>query len=778
MNFKNVLLTLSLLVLSLPLFSKIIYLKYDPACMDRYEYRLNNNMKGGGIIAYSVYGAGAEKLMLEIGVESIKRVKRLPRGTKSCNKFDVDLSVSRAINSGKDKIYIVRQAGDHYIISLVHLSTFFKETDKEFQLEGHKFNMLYAKQKGASMESNLADRDSPTKIFFVSVENQACTHIYRVKKIPQEASKPYSDLAFVSGIGLTEEKTGLTPEEADNNALRLVKINNIPLKTYIEKKCEDNSLHKRPITQPQKDEELAEKQALKPSTTSKPKEMKDEGEAEKPVSYELVYPISDDKIATEHLPAGSEIIYPYSKAKNTIATFRPKGQPCTQESYPGVHIVAIDQTLYSISRRYGVTVDQLRSWNQLNAEDRIDPCQRLYVLPPEAVEANSGGVFPFAFRKPSNTVNHTTSTSSAEIVFKNTSSGKGESSPDEVGSNRNIIPYNNVDAINDIYAKAANKTEILYPKSGVATASGKHENSDVDCNKIAYPGIHIVKKNETLYSIAKNYGLSVEQLMTWNKLDQKEPIKPCMSIYLQTPNRAIAEDKVVEKGRGYTIPASEINIGYTNVSPSGIERTITNISKGAKNRATVDKMWNSGIEYHIVQKGETLAGLAKTYGFTIERFKDINQLGEKNIIYIGQVLRTGNCLCPAGSPPPGSTQATLPVNPAGSAATTYPGNTVLVPDNSEVFSEKGRENVRKNEGMTEFMPVPTPYNYEAESAIIHAKSNPAVSLRNGRKVHTVRENETLAFIANQYNIPLEILRKLNNMEKGEIVIPHQTIYIE
>jgi len=43
------------------------------------------------------------------------------------------------------------------------------------------------------------------------------------------------------------------------------------------------------------------------------------------------------------------------------------------------------------------------------------------------------------------------------------------------------------------------------------------------------------------------------------------------------------------------------------------------------------------------------------------------------------------------------------------------------------------------------------------------RGDSTISYRNGRKVHTVQENETMAMIASKYNIPIESLRALNKM---------------
>ena len=46
------------------------------------------------------------------------------------------------------------------------------------------------------------------------------------------------------------------------------------------------------------------------------------------------------------------------------------------------HEVSVGETLYSISRRYGLTVDQLRKYNDIGPQDAIRPGQKLKLSPP------------------------------------------------------------------------------------------------------------------------------------------------------------------------------------------------------------------------------------------------------------------------------------------------------------------------------------------------------------------------------------------------------------
>ncbi len=62
----------------------------------------------------------------------------------------------------------------------------------------------------------------------------------------------------------------------------------------------------------------------------------------------------------------------------------PKQVPAAKkETKAKMHTVKQGDTLYRISRRYNLSLDQLRGYNKLGAKAAIYPGQQLYVTPPE-----------------------------------------------------------------------------------------------------------------------------------------------------------------------------------------------------------------------------------------------------------------------------------------------------------------------------------------------------------------------------------------------------------
>jgi LysM repeat protein len=106
-------------------------------------------------------------------------------------------------------------------------------------------------------------------------------------------------------------------------------------------------------------------------------------------------------------------------------------------------------------------------------------------------------------------------------------------------------------------------------------------------------GVHVVKRGETLYSIARRYGTTAAALASANGL--------------RNPN-------LVYAGQRLTIPG-----GGGSSSRGG----------GAM---------PSGGAVHVVQRGETLYSIARRYGTTAAAVAATNGLRNQNLIYVGQRL--------------------------------------------------------------------------------------------------------------------------------------------
>ena len=115
------------------------------------------------------------------------------------------------------------------------------------------------------------------------------------------------------------------------------------------------------------------------------------------------------------------------------------------------------------------------------------------------------------------------------------------------------------------------------------------------------PITHVVQAGESLSEIARIYGTTVEAIVQANQL--------------QNAN-------VIREGQVLLIPSS------TSTTPSEEATTIPVPTPSS----------SVGQRVHVVQQGETLSEIARTYGVTAEEIAQANGIDNPNAISVGQAL--------------------------------------------------------------------------------------------------------------------------------------------
>lgn len=256
------------------------------------------------------------------------------------------------------------------------------------------------------------------------------------------------------------------------------------------------------------------------------------------------------------------------------------------------------------------------------------------------------------------------------------------------------------------------------PPAYVPPATTPVKRSNEVCSETSTYGYHVVQRHETLYRISKQYGLTVNQLRLWNGLSSNR-IYPCSKLRTVNP-KAASNNSVVLTERSATVP----NYNY-----------------------------NSSTGIHTVSKNETLYGIATRYGYTVDRLRSLNGLGDGDRIYINQELRIMACDCPA----PGESTANAPASEPIVAYVPAGDTRVVAYDN-----------------------VPREYNTIAEDRLVAKGNEENVAYTNGakRRFHVVKEDDTIFYISKKYGITVKQLRKLNDLEKDEVIVPFQRIYLD
>ena len=157
------------------------------------------------------------------------------------------------------------------------------------------------------------------------------------------------------------------------------------------------------------------------------------------------------------------------------------------------------------------------------------------------------------------------------------------------------------------------------------------------------PNTYIVKKGDSLYSIANQFGISVESLKNVNGISGNL-INIGQILNIPINNDKVPGDYVVYTVKNgdslwniankYNVSVNDI-VDYNNLGTTllqiGQQLLIPNITK-----ETPTENDETGITY-IVKSGDSLWSIAKRYNITVDELKEINNLNN-NLLSIGQEL--------------------------------------------------------------------------------------------------------------------------------------------
>jgi membrane-bound lytic murein transglycosylase D len=337
------------------------------------------------------------------------------------------------------------------------------------------------------------------------------------------------------------------------------------------------------------------------------------------------------------------------------------------------HKVRKGDSLSEISNRYGITMTELKKWNHLRG-NKAPLGRKLKIYTMEAVASNSKKI-----TKPD-----TVSVKESTAVASNAAKTFRE---EKVVSYKDVVKYHkvkrgdNLGEISDKYGVSvaevkkwnhlkgnnipAGKSLKIIKNERVVTTVRKEIKADkntetaVAANETAAPGdFYVVERGDNLFSIAKKFNISLEDLKKWNNLEDlnvdqgikltlagtDEPAK-------ETANKAEVKvtEHIVEKGenlgiiaRKYDVAVSDIkdwnNLEDNNIQLGaklvvGKKYIITSDSKNAaskkENIAANDR---NQVKLYYVKKGDSLFSIAKKYpGVSISDLKKWNGIKNESL---------------------------------------------------------------------------------------------------------------------------------------------------
>jgi LysM repeat protein len=412
-------------------------------------------------------------------------------------------------------------------------------------------------------------------------------------------------------------------------------------------------------------------------------------------------------------------------------------------SNTSTHTVKRGETLFSISKTYNVTVGQLQAFNHLKNNSVQSGQQLIIAQIATNVSANSKTdqtpkTISYKVKKGESlfTISKDFNISVEDLKVSNKLSGNGV----QVGQKLKIIQ---IPVVVTTVAKAADST----PKT------------------ISYK----VKKGESLFTIAKDNNISVDDLKAANKLTSNN-VKVGQELKITqataVANTTIAKTDLAPKTISYKVKKGEslftiakdnnttvddlkaANKLTSNSVQAGQELKITQTTAAAVNStSTKTDLAPKSITYKV-KKGESLFTIAKDNNTTVDDLKAANKL-TSNSVQAGQELKI--------------TQATA-------AANTTSAKTDIAPKTISYKVKKGESlfTIAKDNNITvddiKATNKLTSNNVQAGQEILIVQA--AIT----KKIidYKVKKGDNLSSIANSHNISVDELKDLNQLTSKKV----------
>ena len=303
----------------------------------------------------------------------------------------------------------------------------------------------------------------------------------------------------------------------------------------------------------------------------------------------------------------------------------------------GIHIVTPNETVFSISKEYGITVLDLLNWNQLKVGDQLKEGALIYVANPVGKQ----------------------SASPQSIAINRQDSDKFEA-PILIGDNNRIQDVNiqtnrdtglynakrlSPEMIETLEHRAI-KGDYVYKLSDVYKVmpqdiirwnqlKGKawlYVDDKVIIKKIEgmeqNPRIHSVRRGETLYQISGIYNAKIKDLTSWNNLED----------YTIYPG----QDLIVSS-KGFVPQQRETSVENSDANSSIIDaqETIKENKELVETLPVADteKNLDTDYQYYTVQEGDDIYQVAAKYGQTIQNLRNWNDIAYGEILIVGQKIK-------------------------------------------------------------------------------------------------------------------------------------------
>lgn len=384
-----------------------IYLKYEPnSCVKQYFYKAATNSESGletEFFDYHIQWNSQEKTVIRsfLHDEYDKTDFKLASKVKACSQMNAFKSLKP---DSKQEIYIVEETPSQYLVYKASRISIETNTSTAFKTENEDYIIALNRNEDYTPSQKMGVHPTTgTSILFGGKEKNGCHEQFGMVAMPEHACSTQVSLEYVEDIGLYIEKNA-------DGFFMLKKVDGIAANDYLKSECITKQSTPNSYNQPLSKGNTAKggdvnnnkitlvaaydgsKSNLGSGNTAK-------GGSAVPQEYnqptkkkiEIVAPFNNannSKLNGENTPkGGADIPKEYNqntktKSENVVIEFPYKEKTIpteysamTQKGARFINGKAIKytvrpkDTLYSLSKRYDTTIQELMKWNGLTSTE-------------------------------------------------------------------------------------------------------------------------------------------------------------------------------------------------------------------------------------------------------------------------------------------------------------------------------------------------------------------------------------------------------------------------
>ncbi len=162
---------------------------------------------------------------------------------------------------------------------------------------------------------------------------------------------------------------------------------------------------------------------------------------------------------------------------------------------------------------------------------------------------------------------------------------------------------------------------------------------------------YTVQSGDTLSAIASRYGTTVQELVDMNHLTNPNLIYPGETLRIATNSTTHGSETrgtgsityTVKRGNTLSQIAAAYGVTVAHIVELNNIQNPNLIYPGEKLRITESNNTNLNPviqnNFYTVQRGDTLSGIARKYGVSVQYLVNLNGIRNPNLIYAGQMIR-------------------------------------------------------------------------------------------------------------------------------------------